>query len=73
MKNEDKEKFLQRIQKRQGTYNGKPVIGNTRIKVEVVLYALANGYNYEEIIQDYPGICKNDIIACLLYAAEHLE
>ncbi|WP_016777969.1 DUF433 domain-containing protein [Anaerophaga thermohalophila] len=52
---------------------GKPVIKNTRISVDLILEKLANGDTYEELIQAYPSIDKEDILACLLFAADAIK
>ncbi len=49
---------------------GKPCVRNTRITVYDVLGWLASSMTYEEIINDYPELTREDISACLLYAAE---
>jgi uncharacterized protein (DUF433 family) len=48
---------------------GKPVIEGTRISVEFILELLASDVSEEEILQDYPHITREDIRACLRYAA----
>lgn len=62
----------------QITYNpkifgGKPIIKGTRISVEFVLELLASGMALEEIIQEYPQLTKNDILAVLDYAAKTIK
>jgi uncharacterized protein (DUF433 family) len=52
---------------------GKPVIKNTRISVDLILEKLANGDTYEELIQAYPSIDKEDILACLIFAADAIK
>lgn len=49
---------------------GKPCIRNTRITVFDVLGWLASGMTNSQIIQDFPELMKEDISACLSYAAE---
>ena len=49
---------------------GKPCVRNTRITVYDVLGWLASDMTYEEIIHDYPELTREDISACLFYAAE---
>ena len=49
---------------------GKPCIRNTRITVFDVLGWLASGMTNSDIIQDFPELSKEDISACLSYAAE---
>ena len=48
---------------------GKPIIRGTRLSVEFILDLLASGMSEEEILDDYPHITKEDIHACLRYAA----
>jgi uncharacterized protein (DUF433 family) len=45
--------------------HGKPVIKNTRVLVSNVLADLAAGRTFEEIIEDYPGLVREDILAAL--------
>lgn len=49
---------------------GKPCIRQTRISVYDVLSWLSEGMTYQEIIEDYPELTKEDITACLLYTAD---
>ena len=49
---------------------GKPCVRNLRISVEDVLTWLASGISIKEIIEDYPELTNDDILACLRYAAE---
>jgi uncharacterized protein (DUF433 family) len=49
---------------------GKPCIRNTRITVYDVLSRLASDMSVEQIIADFPEITKEDIQACLAYAAD---
>lgn len=52
---------------------GKPVIKGTRITVELILRKIAGGYSFDEIIAMYPHITKEDILACVSYAASVIE
>jgi len=47
---------------------GKPVIRGTRITVEILLEKLAAGISVEEILDDYPAISREDVMAALSYA-----
>ena len=49
---------------------GKPTIRGMRISVANVLEMLAGGMSEEEILQDYPYLEKEDIDACLQFAAK---
>ncbi|HRN46539.1 MAG TPA: DUF433 domain-containing protein [Niabella sp.] len=53
-----------------GKRSGKPCIRNTRITVYDVLSYLAAGMTIEEIIADFPQLTREDILACLAYAAD---
>ncbi len=53
-----------------GKRSGKPCIRGIRITVYDILNMLADGMSYDEIIDDYPKITKEDIFACLAFAAE---
>lgn len=48
---------------------GKPAIRGTRIAVEFVLELLAAGQPEGEILENYPGLEREDILACLSYAS----
>jgi uncharacterized protein (DUF433 family) len=49
---------------------GKPCIRGTRISVGDVLGYLAGGMSEDHILQDFPQLVRDDIRACLAYAAE---
>lgn len=49
--------------------NGKPVIRGTRITVETILEFLAAGDAMEDVIEEYPNITREDVMACLQFAA----
>ncbi|MGA2039841.1 MAG: DUF433 domain-containing protein [Bryobacteraceae bacterium] len=48
---------------------GKPVIRGTRLAVEFILELLAAGQGEDAILGDYPGLTREDILACLAYAS----
>jgi len=48
---------------------GKPVIRGTRLAVEFILELLASGQSEGEIQANYPGLTREDILACLSYAS----
>ncbi len=52
---------------------GKPRIKDTRIPVSLILGYLAEGYNSEQIIAEFPDLNKEQIAACLDYARELAE
>ena len=48
---------------------GKPVIRGTRLAVEFILELLAAGQPESEVLANYPGLSREDILACLSYAS----
>lgn len=52
---------------------GKPVIKGTRLAVEFIIGLLANGWTYDDILKNYPGLTFEDILACLSYASTVLQ
>ncbi len=52
---------------------GKPVIVNTRIPVDLILEKIAAGDTTEELLEAYPKLSKDDITACLLFAADTIK
>jgi uncharacterized protein (DUF433 family) len=48
---------------------GKPVIRGTRLAVEFILDLLAAGQSEAEILDSYPGLTHEDILASLAYAS----
>ena len=49
---------------------GKPCITGTRISVYDVLSWLASGMSFDQIIDDFPQVNKEQILACLSFAAD---
>ncbi|HEX9898798.1 MAG TPA: DUF433 domain-containing protein [Candidatus Methylomirabilis sp.] len=52
---------------------GKPVIKGTRLAVEFIVDLLAQGWSESQILDSYPGVSREDILACLKYASEILK
>ncbi len=50
--------------------HGKPCIKGTRIWVSLILDFLASGDSIEEILQEYPQLSREDVLACIAYGAE---
>jgi uncharacterized protein (DUF433 family) len=46
---------------------GKPIIKGTRLTVEYILSMLAQDTSIDEILQEYKGIERADVLACLTY------
>jgi uncharacterized protein (DUF433 family) len=49
--------------------NGRPVVRGTRIAVQTILEFLAAGDSIEEVLEEYPGLVREDVQACLDYAS----
>ena len=49
---------------------GKLVIKGTRITVELILKKLSEGLTIEELLEAYPHLTKEDILAVLSYSAD---
>jgi uncharacterized protein (DUF433 family) len=49
---------------------GKPCIRGHRIWVSLVVDLLASGETIEDILEEYPSIEREDVLACLAYGAE---
>ncbi|MCC6165501.1 MAG: DUF433 domain-containing protein [Acidobacteria bacterium] len=62
--------LLQRIAIDPAVRFGKPCIRGTRITVGDVLAYLAGGMTDAEVLADFPQLSRDDIRACLAYAAE---
>lgn len=62
--------LLQRITVNPAVCFGKPCIRGHRIWVSFVLDLLAGGWSVQEVLDNYPGIEEDDVLACIAYGAE---
>ena len=62
--------LLERISIDPNVCFGKPCIRGTRIWVSLILDFLANGAAEAEILEDYPYLSHEDILAAIAYGAE---
>ena len=53
--------------------HGQACIKGTRIPVHQILRRLANGDTIADLLQEYPSVTRDDILACLDYAASLAE
>ena len=53
--------------------HGQACIKGTRIPVHQIVRMLANGDTIEELLVEYPSLTREDIYACLDYAAALAE
>jgi uncharacterized protein (DUF433 family) len=49
---------------------GKPIVKGTRITVELILRKMAEEMTFEELLEAYPHITKDDILAAISYSAD---
>ena len=68
-------KYLNRITIDPEICHGKPTIRGLRYPVENMLELLASGMTFEELLDDYPDLEREDFLACLEYASKlvHLK
>ena len=64
----DETKLLERIGINRDIYNGKPIIRGRRLAVEHVLGMLGAGDTIETLLEGYPWLEREDVLACLVYA-----
>jgi uncharacterized protein (DUF433 family) len=62
--------YRQIITVEPGKMGGKPCIRGLRITVYDVLHYLASGMTVDEILDDFPELTREDILACLAFAAD---
>ena len=63
-------KLLERISINPEISFGKPCIKGHRIWVSLILDFLADGMTITEILEEYPQLTTEDILACIAYGAE---
>jgi len=62
--------LLSRISVDPNVCFGKPCIRGTRIWVSLVLDLLASGETQERLLEEYPQLTRDDILAAIAYGAE---
>ena len=65
-----RQQLLDRIWIDPARCGGKPCIRGHRIWVSLILDMLASGSSRVEILEDYPGLTEEDILACIAYGSE---
>ncbi len=61
--------YLERIDTNPNVMLGKPVIKGTRMTVEGILWKIAGGFSFVEILEMHPHLTQEDILAAVAYAA----
>ena len=62
--------LLERITIDPRICGGKPCIKGTRIWVSLILDFLADGMTEAELLAEYPGLTREDVLAAIAYGAE---
>ena len=62
--------YLDRITIEPGKRGGKPCIRGLRMTVSDVLDYLASGMSEDDVLRDFPDLTREDIRACLAFAAD---
>ena len=62
--------LLARISIDPAVCGGKPCVRGHRIWVSLVLGLLAGGWTMEQVLEECPGLRREDILACIAYGAE---
>ncbi len=70
MEGQKREELLRRIWIDPQRCGGEPCIRGHRIWVSLILDLLASGSTTAEVLEDYPGLVEEDILACIAYASE---
>ncbi len=65
-----RDELLSRITINPQVCFGKPCVRGHRIWVSLILDFLASGMSVEEVLEDYPDLSRQDVLACIAYGAE---
>ncbi len=66
-------KLLERITINPRICHGQPVVRDLRYTVESLLEYLAGGDSIEDVLQEFPDLEREDLLACLEFAAQSLR
>lgn len=64
---------FERISIAPGVCHGQACVKGTRIPVHQVLGMLAHGDSFDDLLEAYPSLSREGILACLEYAASLAE
>ncbi|MBI3583268.1 MAG: DUF433 domain-containing protein [Nitrospinae bacterium] len=68
-----KELMFERISVDPKICHGQVCVKGTRIPVHQILHMLANGDTIDALLEEYSSLTREDILACIEYAAELTE
>jgi uncharacterized protein (DUF433 family) len=66
----NRQELLSRISINPNICFGKPCIKGHRIWVSLILDFLASGMTITDLLEEYPQLEQEDILACIAYGAE---
>lgn len=69
----EEERLLSRITLNPNICHGKPTIRGLRYTVESILEYLSGGDTIETILEEFPDLEREDILACLAYATASVK
>ena len=69
---QNESELLERITKNPNVKVGKPVVRGSRLTVAFILGLLVYEMTVDEILDEYSGLTRDDVLACLLYARKDL-
>ena len=62
--------MAERIDVHPDICNGRPVVAGTRIPVQTIMEFLAAGDSIDEVLEAYPALKREDVYACIQFAAK---
>lgn len=62
--------YTKYIESRPDVMLGKPIIKGTRITVELIIQKLSEGASHQQLMEAYPSLTSQSILAALDYASE---
>ena len=65
--------WQQRIEVQESVLAGKPVVKGTRLSVEFLLGLFAEGWTEQQVLENYPQLCREDLQAVFAFSAACLH
>jgi uncharacterized protein (DUF433 family) len=62
------EEISARITRNAEVLGGKPIIRGTRVAVDLIVDFIADGLTPEQIVEDYPDLTREDVLAALAFS-----
>jgi len=62
--------YMKRIVSDPDIMLGKPIVKGTRITVELILRKISEGMTIKELLESYPHLTREDILAAISYSAD---